>query len=94
MNQIPEMTHPLGRSWRQPNKDNIVIDDHHALMSDKDFKKLYEYNTSFPSGVYPGKMWKRQITETQWMLLWYDFSDKGENYCSTKTRKIIIEGGI
>lgn len=55
---IPAMTHPLGKHWKQPEVDEITIDDTHALMSQRAFDKLLEYSASRPSGVYEGKMWK------------------------------------
>jgi hypothetical protein len=57
---IPPMTHPMGRNWQQPDRSCIVIDGKHALMDQTAFDKLLEYNTSVPSGVYEGKMWRSQ----------------------------------
>ena len=47
-NTIPEMTNPLGKSWDQPSKDNILIDDTHAIMSEYDLKELFEYYLQTP----------------------------------------------
>jgi len=87
-NIIPEITHPLGKHWDQPSKDNILIDDKNALMSEKDFNELKEYSCSVPSGAYEGKMWKN-YDGTNWGLVWYGESENPDN-ASINYRKIII----
>jgi hypothetical protein len=96
---IPEMTDPLGKYWDQPDRSAITIDDTHALMTTATFKKLGEYSASCPSGVYPGKMWSRHDglhddrcaeKDRRWLLCWYDRSELGPDYCSTKFREILI----
>lgn len=67
---IPEMTDPLGKHWSQPDRQMIFIRDGKALLDPQDFKKLSSYDTSIPSGVYPGKMWKRNQAG-QHLLCWY-----------------------
>lgn len=57
---IPPMTHPLGAHWRQPPREAIEIDDEHALMSEATMRALPAYYPTIPSGVYAGKMWRRQ----------------------------------
>jgi len=57
-NIIPPMTDPMGRHWNQPSRDEILIDDEYALMTESTMKRLAEYSCSTPSGVYPGKMWR------------------------------------
>lgn len=85
---IPEMTHPFGRYWEQPDKEDILIDGTYAAMSDKTFKKLKEYSCTNPTGVYEGKMWKAMMYG-EWYLRWYDISED-PNCCSHKQRKIVI----
>ena len=51
------MTDPMGRHWRQPPRERILIDDTHALMDLATFEQLSEYSCTIPTGVYPGKMW-------------------------------------
>lgn len=51
---IPPITDPLGKSWKQPHRRFIELDDTHALMSEQTFKGLSEYSMSNPSGVYEG----------------------------------------
>lgn len=87
-NVIPVITHPLGKAWDQPDKDNVLVDNKNALMSKKSFNELLEYSCSQPSGVYEGKMWKSQYNGT-WYLKWFDFHSNPE-YVSTKSREIII----
>lgn len=90
---IPEMTDPLGKYWNQPSRELITIDDKYALMSNTTFASLHDYSCSFPSGVYPGKMWKQgrpYVNPVRWYLLWYDYSEQGPEYCSNKIREIII----
>lgn len=98
---VPPMNHPLSSVWRQPSRFRIEVDNTHALMSQAVFNELLEYSSTQPSGVYPGKMWRRHdgIYDTkflasggkpEWLLCWYDVSEKGPDWCSTKTRKILI----
>lgn len=96
---IPPITDPMGKSWRQPDPENFVIDDTHVIMSQRDFDQLAEYSTSNPSGVYPGKCWKAERLEFegrgfrrtgQWFLRWFGESEIGPGYCSNHQREIII----
>jgi hypothetical protein len=72
---IPEMDDPLGAYWEQPNRQMIFIRDGKALLDAQDFKKLKSYDSSLPSGVYPGKMWKRTNAGVSY-LCWFG-EDKG-----------------
>lgn len=98
---IPPITDPMGTHWEQPPREEILIDDTHAIMSASAFKALHEYSASMPSGVYPGKMWKRHngIYDAdflrrggapEWKLGWYGLSEKGEGFCSIHFRTILI----
>jgi hypothetical protein len=60
MNTIPPITDPMGKSWRQP-KDirQAPMDGKFVLLTRQQWDALPEYSTSMPSGVYPGKCWKR-----------------------------------
>lgn len=84
-NTIPEMTDPLGKYWEQPDRAKILVDEKYALMEKEDFEMLHNYECSFPSGAYIGKMWRRNN-----LLYWYDVSEKGQNFCKTKCREIIL----
>ena len=97
-NIIPEMTNPLGQHWKQPDRNKIAIDDHHALLTKADFAMLPEYSGSIPSGVYPGKMWKRldglfnsavDPRDHRWLFCWFGIGiDKGR--CSINFRPVLI----
>lgn len=84
---IPEMTNELGNYWDQPNRNDIEIDEEIALMSVESLNKLKEYNTSIPSGVYEGKMWKTKH-KNEYYLRWYDKIQ--EDHMLIETRKIKI----
>lgn len=57
VNEIPPMTHPLSRHWRQPSTSAILIDDVNAVMDVDTLGALPEYSCSLPTGAYEGKMW-------------------------------------
>jgi len=99
-NEIPKMTHPLGKHWDQPSSERIVLDDTHALMERSTFEELGEYSSSIPTGVYEGKMWKRhdgifdqrfikQGGSPVWLLVWFGPSSD-PNKCSINSREILI----
>lgn len=87
-NIIPDMIHPLSRSWKQPSRKSILIDDTNALMEEQTAKNLLEYSTSIPSGVYDGKMWKAKRGDS-WFLKWYSPSEDPKK-CAINTREIIF----
>lgn len=88
-NYIPDMTHPYGKSWDQPDRSEITIDDKHAMMSEKTFNKLLNYSHSIPSAAYEGKMWRGQYQEGGWYLRWYGLSHDPD-MISNHQRDIII----
>jgi len=74
---IPEMTHPLGKHWDQPKLQDISFSLLCAYMSYKDFNLLKTYQTSTPTGVYEGKMWKclkrtNNYGKPKWLLCYYE----------------------
>ncbi len=88
---IPLMDHPYAKHWEQPYRGDIILNETHAFMSERTLKQLLDYSQSQPSGDYPGKMWRAADRGSdQWYLKWFDVSPKGDDYCSTKTRKIVI----
>jgi hypothetical protein len=89
MNEIPPMTDSFGVHWRQPSREQIVIDGLHALMDKATFDLLAEYSTSRPSGVYDGKMWRRHDDELGWLLVWYGPSPDPKK-CSINNRVILL----
>jgi hypothetical protein len=58
-NEIPPMTHWMGSAWKQPKLSEILIDDTHAVMTQRTFDKLLNYAHSQPTGVYEGKMYRK-----------------------------------
>ncbi|MBG3129631.1 hypothetical protein I4674_07445 [Proteus mirabilis] len=89
-NIIPPMTNPLGKYWRQPNHEHLLIDDTHVIMSSKDFKSLAEYSNSIPSGAYAGKMWKAVTQDERVFLRWFGLVEGRDDLCSNNQREIII----
>lgn len=82
-------------AWRQPNRDEICVSDDTAIMSISAYNKLYEYSSTVPTGVYPGKMWRCVDRDRlndgqvfQEYLCWYGYVD-GDT-CSINSRKLII----
>lgn len=91
--QIPEMVHPLGKAWSQPDRSKIKFSFGVAWVDQKTFDQLAEYSSSLPSGVYEGKMWRRKYVVngfTKNLLCWYDKSDKPDQ-CSIKKIDLIID---
>jgi len=90
-NTIPPITDPMGKHWSQPSLEEILIDDNHALMTPSTFSRLSEYNTTNPSGVYPGKMWKRKTSSPnqRFYLMWYDACDDPK-MCAILHRRILL----
>lgn len=66
--KIPKMDDPMGRHWRQPKdlRDRVGLYETHATIAERDWLALSNYETSVPSGVYPGKAWRRGH-----LLCWY-----------------------
>lgn len=83
------MTHPYGKVWNQPADIRTVpMNKTHVLLSRVQFRKLSEYSSSIPSGVYDGKCWKRRERGV-WLLCWYGPSDDPKN-CAVMSREIRI----
>ncbi len=85
---IPPITDPLGKSWKQPHRRYIEIDNTHALMSEQTFKGLMEYSCTIPTGRYEGKMWK-EFANDEWYLVWFA-TDENPNCLRIEKRKILI----
>lgn len=66
--KLPAMTDELGKHWPQPAglRERVRLFDTHAMISESDWLSLPRYNSSMPSGVYPGKAWRRGK-----FLCWY-----------------------
>lgn len=66
INIIPEMVDSRGSYWDQPKTDDIELSDTVAYMTKSTFDALKNYESSYPTGVYEGKMWRRGS-----YLCWY-----------------------
>jgi hypothetical protein len=104
MTEIPLMTDPLGKYWEQPLREEILVDDTHAIMTKKSLSQLKDYSLSQPTGTYQGKMWKirdciiferggekyRRWTG-DWILCWFGPDPKDEpGYVGNYYRQILI----
>lgn len=87
---IPPITDPMGKHWKQPKVEDILIDDTTAMMTQTTFNQLAEYSTSLPSGKYAGKMWKSRGTDG-WYLRWYvqDLADVNGLYIPVRKIEIL-----
>ena len=93
---IPAMTDPLGAHWRQPPRESIEVDDTHALMTAATFRQLPEYSSTVPTGVYPGKMWRRHDgvhsrdrgVPPIWLLCW--FGEVSDGQCRIHIREVLL----
>jgi hypothetical protein len=86
---IPPITDPLGRYWKQPPADSVLVDDEVALMEKEHFDMLYDYSASIPTGTYAGKMWKSQRFDG-WVLLWYEDDPDGQLDLLLQRRPIVL----
>lgn len=85
---IPVMDDPLGRYWNQPRDiRDAPMDDNHVLLTPQQFRDLHEYSSTIPSGVYPGKCWKRK--ERNWLLGWYG-DETPDHQCPILFRQIEV----
>lgn len=96
--EIPPMTDPLGAHWKQPAREEILTDGKNAVMTKATFAKLAEYSATVPSGVYPGKLWKRhdgafdprcEPSARRWLLVWFGVHSLPDR-CSINWREILI----
>jgi hypothetical protein len=100
-NHPPPLESPYGpNAWPQPAAESIEIDDTHALMTRATFDALMEYSSTVPSGVYPGKMWRRNNARLpapdvysvaqppEWLLCW--FERDGAEHCRISRREVLL----
>jgi len=99
-NELPALDSPYGPgAWKQPPREAITIDSTHALMTRQTFEQLAEYSGSMPSGVYPGKLWRRHdgIHDARfdpgrvcpWLLCWYGPAPDPKQ-CSINFREVLL----
>lgn len=85
---IPVMDDPLGKYWDQPcDIRSAPMDETHVLLTEQQFRDLHEYSATLPSGVYPGKCWKRK--EQSWLLVWFGIAADPTS-CTIEHRLILI----
>lgn len=60
--------------WCQPKREDILVDEEFAVMSQETFEALMEYSRSIPTGAYDGKMWKR-LQQHRTLLCWFAPTD-------------------
>jgi hypothetical protein len=80
-NIIPIMDDPLSVAWQQPRDiRSMPMDEKIILLRPDQLEELPEYSYTIPSGVYPGKCWKREEMKMRgfrwapsgrWWLGWY-----------------------
>jgi hypothetical protein len=87
-NYIPKITHELGRHWKQPDREKIVVDSKSALMDKATYEQLAEYSCSVPTGVYEGKMWRKEHAGKKYLRWYGKHADPG--MCSINTREVIF----
>ena len=89
---VPEINHPLGKNWNNPNIDNLQFFEEvlggrmFVNISGDEMKKMSRYDFSQPSGVYDGKMWLRGP-----FVSWFAPCKGDPNSCSTISAKIITQ---
>jgi len=80
--------------WPQPAREEILIDETHAVMEGATLDRLSEYSASIPSGVYPGKMWARRVVRrldaADWYLCWYSRVEGRDDICAINSRRILL----
>ncbi|WP_175785284.1 hypothetical protein [Burkholderia ambifaria] len=86
---IPRITDPLGSHWRQPARDDVLVDDEHAVMSGATYRQLAEYSSTMPSGVYPGELWRAVYGDRPY-LRWFGNVDDRDDVYSNNEREILI----
>lgn len=86
---IPVMDDPLGKHWQQPEDiREVVMDETHVLLTPQQLGHLAEYNTTRPSGVYPGKCWKTWY-QGAFYLVWYG-DETPDKKCPILNRRILV----
>lgn len=59
-NVIPPMTHPWGKAWKQPDRNNLVLDDKYVMMYRRDLRCCRIIQVRNRPASINGKMWKAQ----------------------------------
>lgn len=88
-NAIPVMDDPLSKYWNQPaGLREAPMDDEGVWLTWFQVQTLAEYSHTNPSGVYPGKCWKR-IRGDQTLLCWYGIAEDPK-MCTNNSRNVYM----
>lgn len=87
---IPKLADPWSAEWAQPGHSEIQFTtDGFAVITDLGLAQLKQYNNTYPSGVYAGKMWMRVEQDgTEYLCWWIDAPDHPDR-CEFRQRKIL-----
>jgi len=91
MNPVPPLDferYPLARHWDQPDPTNFLWIGDSVLLTLREMCLLRSYDSTFPSGVYPGKCWKRNDRKLGPVLVWFGHGEEPGS-CSINYRKIL-----
>jgi hypothetical protein len=90
-NEIPVMDDPLGKHWDQPRDiRSAPMDEAHVILRPDQAVGLCNYDRTLPSGVYPGKCWRRRETKPDRdMLVWYG-AETPDGKCPILMRDMLI----
>lgn len=84
---MPVFVKQLGAVPTTTPTSAFLLDDTHAVMTEDTCAKLSRYDTTNPSGVYEGKVWRCM----NW-LCWYAPGEKPET-CDIESREILVVAG-
>ena len=87
--RLPRMVDPLGKHWGQPIglRDRVRVFETHATIDDADWRRLPRYESSYPSGTYTGKAWRRGG-----FLCWYG-RERGGRIVIGRARALVQTDG-
>lgn len=86
---------PLARNWQQPDHTRFLWLADAVFVTPQQHAELLEYSSSMPSGVYPGKCWRRDTGKNidpngREYLAWYVASRPDGAFCSVNFRRLFV----
>lgn len=85
---IPKIQAP-NSGWDQPAHSEIQFTtDGFAVISEAGLSQLHRYDTTYPSGIYAGKMWMQIEDGVEYLCWWIEAPDAVET-CELRRRKIL-----
>lgn len=73
---IPEITDPMGKNWQHPaDIRDADMDSTFVRLTQRQVAGLLEYSSSFPTGTYDGKCWKRIERGVPYLMWFSDHPD-------------------